>query len=351
MVMSPEEAEAARARHARVLAAMGRHGVGALLLATPHLGVFAAGARRVRVAGSGGTVPWVAIVAGTPAPTVFTPDPDGAPGWMPREAVEPLRWDRTAQLTRLAELVRPSRGAVACDVFSPALRELAESLGRPLVDAAPLLAEATAPRTRVEVALISEALGAARSGLRAAMADIGPETTPAALAARFAASMSVSRSGFPLSEGLAWRVSTQLERLSPASRCGAGDRVALELGLYVAGHAGIVGDTIACGGGALTAVRRRWSEALSAVAGRCRAGATTADVRAAARAAGAGQERLLAHGLGVGIEPPYVDLDADDEAPLRAGTVLVLAPVFEAFRATRALVVTDGAARWIEAAP
>src|SRR5262245_57657157 len=101
MAMSPEEADAARARHGRVLAAMERHGVGALLIGTPHLGAFAAGARRVRVAGSGGTVPWVAIVAGAPAPTVFTPDPDGAPGWTPRESVEPLRWDRAAQLARL----------------------------------------------------------------------------------------------------------------------------------------------------------------------------------------------------------------------------------------------------------
>ena len=41
----------------------------------------------------------------------------------------------------------------------------------------------------------------------------------------------------------------------------------------------------------------------------------------------------------------------DDDQPLRAGSVLVLAPVVDGVRATRALVVRDGAAHWLEPAP
>jgi hypothetical protein len=307
MAVRPEVAEAARARYGRVLAAMERHGVGALLLATPHLGAFAGAVRRVQVAGSGGTIPWVAIAAGAPAPVVFTPDPDGAPDWMPRESVRPLRWDRTAQLTDLAALVRPTRGAIGCDVFSPALREMASALERALVDASPLLAEAAAPRTAGEVALVTAALAAARAGLRAAAAGVVPGATPADLAARFAASMPAAGAGFPVSEGLVWRAGGSFERLAPGARLAAGDRVALELGLW---RAGIAGDTVACGGGDLASARRRWAEALCTIAKSCRAGSTTAALRVAARDAGAGQVRLLAHGLGVGIEPPLVHLDA-----------------------------------------
>src|SRR5213593_661733 len=147
--MAPSVAAAARARYARVQAAMARHGVGALLLATPHLAAFASGARRVQVAGSGGALPWVVIPADAPAATVFTTDPDGAPSWMPRACVEPIYWDRERQLTRIAALLAGTHGAVACDAWSPALRSLTGA--RPLVDAAPILAEAVAPRTEGEI--------------------------------------------------------------------------------------------------------------------------------------------------------------------------------------------------------
>src|SRR5205823_3500691 len=194
-------------------------------------------------------------------------------------AVEPLVWDREQALRRLVELVEPARGTVACDVFSPAL---CRAIGRPLIDAMPLLAEAAAARTAGEVEAVQTALRAARSALRAA---------------------------------------------------------------------GRAGDTVAVGGGDLTAARRAWFAALCAVAKRCRAGATAADLRAAAIALGARQQELLAHGLGIGIEPPFVDLESEDAEPLRAGTVLVLAPVVGGFRATRALVVTEGSPRWLEEAP
>ena len=349
--MTAGDAELARARYARVQAAMARRGVGALLLAAPHLGALASGARRVQVAGGGGSLPWVVVTAGAPAATVFTPDPDGAPPWMPRASVEPLRWDRDAHLRRIVALVASTHGSVACDVLSPPLRAALAPLDRPLVDAAPLLAEARTPHSEGEVQAITSALRAARRGLAAAAAAVAPGATPAALAARFLATMTAARAGFPLSEGLVWRSGARLTRLAPGDALHAGDVVALEFGLYVAGHAGVAGNTVACDGRDLSPSRRAWSKALCVIAGRCRAGATSADLREAAAEAGAGQAGLLAHGLGVGIEPPLIDLDGDDAEPLRAGTVLMLAPVVGGFRATRALLVTEGAARWLEAAP
>ena len=327
---------------------MARRGVGALLLATPHLAAFASGARRVQVAGSGSALPSVVIVTGAPSAVVFTADPDGAPSWMARAAVEPLAWDRERALRRLAELVAPAPGKVACDVFSPALRQ---AIGRPLVDAAPLVAEAAAPRTADEIAAVQTALRAARAGLRAAVRAAAPGAAVSALVAGFAASMSRSGAGFPLGEGLVWRTGPRFVRLPATAALAAGDVVALELGLYHGGHAGVAADTVAVGGGDLTAARRAWFAALCALAKRCRPGATAADLRAAAIGAGARQEGLLAHGLGVGIEPPFVDLEGEDAEPVRPGMVLVLAPVVDGFRATRALVVTGGSPRWLEGAP
>jgi Xaa-Pro aminopeptidase len=340
-----------RARYARVQAAMARHGVGALLLATPHLAAFASGARRVRVAGSGGVVPWVVVAAGAPAATVFTTDPDGAPPWMPRAQVEPLRWNRDRQLERIAALVADTRGAVACDVFSPEVRDLVAASGRPLVDAAALLADAAAPRTAAEVEEIARALGAARAAVRAAAAAVRPGVGVAALAAHAAETMPAAGAGFPLGEGRAWRLDPGPQRLGPGATVAAGDVLALEVGLYVGAHAGVAGDTVAADGRARAVERRAWSSALCALAGHCRVGGTTADLRAAARAAGILETGLLAHGLGIGVEPPLVACDASDATPLRAGTVLVLAPAVPGYRATRALVVTEAAPRWLEPAP
>jgi Xaa-Pro aminopeptidase len=343
--------DATRERYARVQAAMARHGVGVLLLASPQLGAFASGARRVQVAGSGGSVPWVGIAAGAAAPLVFTPDPDGAPAWYPPASVAPLCWDREAQLARLATLLERAPGHVACDVFSAGVRALAAAHGRSLVDGVAIVEESLAPKSAAEVDGIAVALAAARAGLRAALAAVAPGATPAALVARFAALMSEARAGFPLSEGLVWRVGERLVRLAPAARLVAGDAVALEMGLSKGGHAGVAGDTLVVGGADDPSARRRWGEVVAGLGAVCCAGATTADLRGAARAAGAAEAGLLAYGLGVGVEPPHLRLVSDDAAPLRAGTVLVLAPVVGSVRATRALLVTDGPPRWLEGEP
>ena len=148
-----------------------------------------------------------------------------------------------------------------------------------------------------------------------------------------------------------WRASSRFTRLASGEPFSPGELLALEFGVYLDGHAGVAGGSVVCDGSPPSALRRRWFTALCAIARQCRAARSTADLRAAARAAGATQVGLLAHGLGVGIEPPLVDLEMDEDGPLRAGSVLVLAPVVEGFRATRALVVREGAARWLEPAP
>ena len=348
--MVPEVVRAVRARYGRVQAAMARRGVGVLLLATPHLGAFASGARRVQVAGSGAAVPWVVVPADAPAAIVFTPDPDGAPPWMPAAHVEPLCWDRARQLARLAALVAPTRGAIACDVWSPAVRTLAGQ--RPLVDAAPLVAEATAPRTSDEIALVVRALAVTRRSLAAALAAVAPGTSVAALVACAARAMAADGAGFPLATARVWKMAPAgLVRLAPDAVLGAHDVLALETALWVDGHAGVAGGTTASDGRDAPAARHAWMAASDVLAERCRTGATTATVRAVAAAAGAGRVGLVAHGLGVGVEPPYVRLEGDDAVPLAAGTVLVLAPVVAGFRATRALVVTDTGGRWLEDTP
>jgi Xaa-Pro aminopeptidase len=348
-VTLPDVDALAHARYARVQSAMARRKVGALLLATPHLAAFASGARRVQIAGSGGSLPWVFVAAGAPSAVVFTTDPDGAPSWMTPAAVLPLHWDRERQLARIAELLAATDGPVGCDVWSPAVRAVVDRLGRPLIDAMPVLADAMAGRSAAELDAIRGALSAARAGVVAAAAVLEPGTNAATLVAAASATMSSAASGFPVGEGHVWRT-RDLQRLHATDTVLADDVLALEWGVWRGGHAGVAGTTAACRDD-LAPGRRRWVEVSCAMAKVCRPGSTTADIRSAAGDAGAKQLGLVAHGLGVGLEPPLVDLAGDDAVELVAGTVLVLAPVVDGYRATRALVVRDGAAHWLEPAP
>jgi Xaa-Pro aminopeptidase len=344
---------AARARYARLQAAMAARGVGACLLAAPHAGAVASGARRVQVAGSGGTVPWVAVTAGAPAAVVFTPDPDGAPDWMPRDHVRPLRWDRAAQLAEIAALVAPTAGAIACDVDADALRAVLPA-GRPLVDAAPLLAAAAAPLSDVEVDALRAALGAARAAAGAAAAAVRVEAPVRALHVAAAETFSVAGVGFPLHELLVWSAGETMARLAPAAVPAAGAAVALQAGVRLGDAAGVAGDTVVVGGDAAP-LRARWRDACRRLAAACRPGAGTAGIRAAARVAGVGAVGPLAHGLGVGIGPPVVHLDGTADEPLAAGSALVLAPVVRegalAFRATATLLVSRAGPEWLDGMP
>ena len=241
--------------------------------------------------------------------------------------------------------MREAPGAVACDVLAPALRDALA--GRALVDAAPVLADAVAPRSAAEVAAVAGALAAARAALRAAATAVAPEGVAADVWARSAATMAEYGAGFPLHEGLVRRAGRDVR---PDERFVRGDVVQLELGLCVREHAGVAADTVGCDVD-VSALRRRWDGALCALASTCRDGASTRALREAAVRAGADASGLVVHGLGVGIEPPLVDLDDDADVQLHAGTVLVLAPVVAGFRATRALLVTERAHRWVEPAP
>jgi len=101
---------------------------------------------------------------------------------------------------------------------------------------------------------------------------------------------------------------------------------------------------------------RAWRRILDAVLGVTKAGATGADLTAAARAA-SGLDRpwmehfYLGHGLGIeSAEPPFIGTDLGDAYDARqvlaAGTVLVLEPLIwedgaSGYRAEEVIVITD----------
>ena len=127
-----------------------------------------------------------------------------------------------------------------------------------------------------------------------------------------------------------------LRREVTAAPLTAGDLVAASGSVLYGGYEGTATRTWPCpgsGGGvpdrSHAALHRRWRTALDAMVARCTPGTAPSTLRDAWLETGeALPPVLLAHGVGIGVEPPVVGgalgPDASDADPLRAGTTLVV---------------------------
>jgi len=111
-----------RARYQRILAAMAARRVDVLLLSRYANAHYASGARRVRVVGGGGGMPWVVVFADAPAPAVYTTDLDGVPEWIGGGRL--MRWD-PAHL--VAEIRSRAPRRIAYDLLSPRLLDMLQA--------------------------------------------------------------------------------------------------------------------------------------------------------------------------------------------------------------------------------
>ncbi len=324
---------AAAERYARLARALDVGGIDALLLSRWTHGVLVSGARRVQVGGSGGGAPWVVVTRGRPAPIVFTTDPDGRPPWLPVECVRPFAWDPESLVRQIADLVRESRRGVvagtriAYDVLSVAMLErLGGALpGARFEDAGDLLYAARGPKSAAEIERLADAAAKAeRATVAAGLVVTRGGSGRSAVAAAYR-QMSADGVGFPLAEVevSALRIDGRRARLLRYNDAPSGRFfVVVDVALSVGGVAGRCIRTFLHGlpamppGDTRTRDWRRAVDGLRAVA--C-PGATPGAMRTAAVDTVIPPGGLLAHGLGVGIEPPYVTLDEEVAAGGIAG--------------------------------
>jgi len=164
--------------------------------------------------------------------------------------------------------------------------------------------------------------------------------------------------------------SVAYRELTSERRLVAGDQVIIDTGMLQAGYMADFGCTWVCGGepgAADRALRARWQAIIEAVLEACRPGATAAELHRAALAAnGPGRPApwprplYLAHGLGLGVEPPFVGTDLGLEAEagtvLEPGMVLVLEPYaweegLGGYRAEQTIVITPRGFERLSAPP
>jgi len=311
-------------RYHRLQAAMHAARVDAVLLSRWTHGFAVSGARRVQVGGSGGGVPWVVVTRGAPAPHVFTPDPDGLPDWIPAEAVHPLCWAPEALARVVAEIcarTEPGRElCVAYDVLSVGmLGRLARELpGARFEDVQPLLAEVRSAKSDTEVAALRDAHDRARRAAAAAGAALRPGCGAADVEAAAYEQMALDGIGFPLAEIGLWVVALGSPTLA-SRRAGTftvGARLIVDVVVSDGGVCGRALRTFVCGRSPTVeeqALGRCWRDAVEGIARVLRPGCRAEQLREAIDAVaspdgGVASVELLAHGVGIGIEPPFVRL-------------------------------------------
>jgi Xaa-Pro aminopeptidase len=263
----------------------------------------------------------------------------------------------------LIEVLKQIDGAAAAqrvgtDAMSPSFAQLLPMAfpHADFVDGESAMKAARRIKTADELRVLRGALAVAERGLAAALSGLTAGITEQALngvlmeaMAAGGFSTSATQDGVWItSREYSWRVGRR------DGRIGEGDLVALAAGALADGYVGEVGRTWPVGevNGAETLFRRS-DDLWERLVGACRPGASAGDLLAAYDAAGEALPPIpVAHGLGLGFDPPVVspDLPTTTVAErLDPGTVLALTAyvwqegVGAVFRRDAVLITDNGA--------
>jgi Xaa-Pro dipeptidase len=322
-------------RRRRLFEAMAAHELDALILGRPAEVAFASGARQLWTAGSRPFGPAAVAVLDTGRVHLLSVSDFDVPPEVGHDDLYGLAWNPANLVASLAAIpgLRDAR-RVGTTSSSPGFPRLVASIApnAEIVDASPAVSAVRTPKTPAEVSRIRAAMALAAQGLDAMAEALRPGVTERALLAAHAER--IASLGAPLlpTEGVACATATsgavRLRRVATDRPIEAGQLVALDAGAFFRGYEGGVGRTLVAGRDAPAGGRElaeRCVAALHATVEACRAGATGADVVAAWSSSGEPLPPVpLAHGTGLGVEPPVIGDGIGAGSVLVAGTVLAV---------------------------
>ena len=289
-----------------------------------------------RVLGRAGVLPFapVAVVVRlTGRVHLLSTWDEGIPPEIARSDLYGLSWNPHNLMASLAEIPGlPSSRRVGTDGLTPMFGALISTLvdGAELVDAAAVMAAARRVKTADEITCLEVASAISESALSVMEEALRPGITERELlgiydehVARLGAPMPPSESvcfATPLRGPVAFR------HLASDRPVGDGELVVLAPGALYAGYeAGLARTRVAGLSAPLFAadLARRCARGMDALLAACRPGAAGADLYRAWEDAGNPESGVpLAHGLGLGAEPPVIGLGRGIYALLEEGMVL-----------------------------
>jgi len=332
----PDERALRSARRERALAQMEAHDLDVLVLGRQANVRYFSGAPQLWVAGTRPFGPICTVVRSTGEIHLNSTWDEGIPDDIPHDHLYGLAWNPMT----LVEVLKGIDGCssakrVGTDALTPSFAKLLPMAfpNADLVDGEAAMRTARRIKTADEVATLRGALRVAEDSLAKAVAELRDGTTEQELTGVMLEAQAAGGVSTPATQDGAWVTSKDhpWRRARSDGRIERGDLVAFAAGVLADGYLGEVGRTWPVGDddnpGARALYRRTdalWDRLIAA----CRPGARASDLLAAYEAAGEPLPAMpVAHGLGLGFDPPVVtpQLKATAESEvLEAGMVLAV---------------------------
>ena len=320
-------------RRSKVLAGMDRAGLDALMVGGVGNVRYVSGARQLGRAGVLPFAPAAVVVRSTGRVHLLSTWDEGVPPEIGLDDLYGLSWNPVNLLASIAAIPGLSEARrLGTDGLTPMFTDLLTSAfpSAELLDAAAVLADARRVKTPDELTCVEVAAAIAESALTALEDALAPGVTERQLLGAYY--HHVASRGAPTAPTEAVCFATpsagpvRVGSLVSDRPIQEGELVVLAPGALYAGYEAGLARTRVAGGTATPASARlasRCAGSMDALLGACRAGNTGADLYRAWQDAGNPESAApLAHGLGLGVEPPLIGMGRGHDAILEDGMVL-----------------------------
>jgi Xaa-Pro dipeptidase len=302
-------------RRERALAQMEAHDLDVLVLGRQANVRYVTGAPQLWVAGTRPFGPICMVVRSTGEIHLNSTWDEGMPDDIPHDRLYGLAWNPMT----LIEVLKSIDGAstarrVGTDALTPTFAKLLPMAfpNAELVDAEPAMRAARRIKTPDEVAALRGALGVAEKSLATAVAELRVGVTAQELTGILLEAEAAGGVSTPATQDGAWVTSREhpWRRARSDGRIENGDLVAFSAGVLADGYVGEVGRTWPVGDVDASALYDRWNTLWDRLAAACQPGRPAGDLLAAYEAANEPLPPMpVAHGLGLGFDPPVVTPD------------------------------------------
>ena len=311
----PDDRALRIARRERAFAEMDAHDLDVLVLGRQANVRYFTGAPQLWVAGTRPFGPICTVVRATREIYLNSTWDEGIPDDIPHDHLYGLAWNPMTLISVLKGIDGAQTARrVGTDALSPTFATLLPMAfpNADVVDGELAMRAARRIKTPDEVTAIRSALRVAENSLAAAVAELRPGITEQSMAGVLLEAEAAGGVCTPATQDAAWVTSREhpWRRVSGDGSVRAGDLVAFAAGVLADGYLGEVGRTWPAGDTDTEATRqlyRRSHDLWDRLIAACRPGAVASGLFAAYEAAGEPLPPMpVAHGLGLGFDPPVV---------------------------------------------
>ena len=297
---------------------------------------YVTGAPQLWIAGTRPFGPMCVVVRATGDIYLNSTDDEGVPEEIGHDHLYGLAWNPMTLIDVLNK-IDGAEGArrVGTDAITPTFAALLPEAfpNAELVDGELAMRAARRIKTADEIAAMGQALRVAKAGLAAAVGELRPGVSERTLTGAMLEAMAAGGVSTPATQDGAWVTSREQpwRRARTHSEVRSGDLVAFAAGALAGGYVAEVGRTWPAGDAANGPVRKLFDRSkmlYDKMIAACHPDAPTSELLAAYEAAGEPVPQMpVAHGLGLGFDPPVVSemlWAAGEHDRLEAGMVLAI---------------------------